>query len=164
MNVFNDDERDYENILEQVLAERMLVPTSSPGKQSIGGWHTKHFALGRGWLGEAMARRIRRAGLEGSGMCWGNILPTGSAYRAHSRRKQQRVCVWCLAGAGALHIEGIGIVPDRPGQLVVFPGAARHWVPTVTSERVTIAANLNQSYEKAKRPGVAEPFQGAKDF
>ncbi len=117
----------------------------SVGMMSVGGWHTRHFKIGADWLGEAMLCRLRAAGHTadaGAGRCWGNILPPGSEYRAHSHRRTKQVAVWCLVGSGALHIAPDVVVPDRPGQLVIFAGDSVHWVPTVRSERFTIAANL----------------------
>lgn len=126
-----------------IRAERARgVPTVS-GLRSLGGWHTARFRLGTGWLGEAVRQRLARAGYSVvDGECWANILPIGSEYDRHHHYRQPRVGVWCLAGTGSLHIEPDVVVPDRPGQLVLFPGHLFHWVPKVNSERITVAINL----------------------
>lgn len=91
-----------------------------------------------------MWRRLERAGVRSSlGTCWGTVLPPGAEYVRHRHGGGRApVAVWCLTNSdGALHIED-DVVPDRAGQLVVFPQSQWHWVPKVDVERVTIAANL----------------------
>lgn len=135
---------DVAELIARMRAERETAKRKRTGMHSIGGWHTRSLYLGRGWLGEPFARRLERAGWGAVfGACWGNILPPGAEYGAHSHGKTRLVAVWCLAdGDGGLHIEPDIVVPDRADQVVIFPGVLKHWVPKVTRERITAAANF----------------------
>lgn len=128
------------------MRRELRVNGTARGLHSAGGRHTRRFEVGAGWLGRAVLQRIRQAGHLARitrGFCWGNVLPPGSMYLAHDHKGQTDVAVWCLTGSGALHIEPDVVIPDRAGQLVIFSGSCKHWVPKVESERITIAANLN---------------------
>lgn len=131
------------DLIERLRLERARDPIGQRGNHSVGGWQTFGFRLGADWLGEAMWRRLERAGLKsGLGTCWGTILPPGAEYARHRHGiGRSLVAVWCLSGSGELHVED-QTIPDRPGQLVVFQQSKWHWVPKVDTLRVTVAANL----------------------
>jgi hypothetical protein len=131
--------------LERIRLERARDPVGQTANHSVGGWQTRAFRLGADWLGETMWYRLERSGVKSSlGTCWGTILPPGAEYTKHRHGiGRNLIAVWCLTNnSGALHIEPDVVVPDRAGQLVVFPQSLWHWVPSVDVERVTIAANL----------------------
>ena len=120
-------------LIERLRSERARGVKSLSRMHSAGGWHTS----GR-WITEAMERRT---GLVVR-VCWGSILPPSASYEAHTHGNAKQVAVWCLTGDGELRIEPDVVVPDRPGQVVIFPGDRLHWVPAVARERITVAANL----------------------
>jgi hypothetical protein len=125
-------------LIARLRAERERDPKGFPGMHSVGGWHMQDRA---GWLREAMNRRLGRLGSVEA--CWGNILPPGASYGVHTHNTTKPVAVWCLTNSdGVLYIEPDVLIPDRAGQIVIFPGNFRHSVTVVGRERVTVAANL----------------------
>lgn len=147
VQIFDDveDQVDLSNLIARMRAEHDGGVKSLTDMHTIGlAWHTARFGIGQGWLGEAVATRLMRAGLSPKGLCWGNILFAGAEYSAHAHPGANQVAVWCLDDSGgALHIEPDTVVPDRAGRLVVFTPSQKHWVPKVTRDRFTIAANIH---------------------
>lgn len=130
-------------LVEALLLERARDPVGQSSRL-IGGWQSRMVRIGSGWLGEAMWRRLERVGIKSTlGTCWGGILPRGAECERHRHGIGRKpVAVWCLTNSGGtLHVED-DVVPDRAGQLVVFPQSKWHWVPKVDALRVTVAANL----------------------
>lgn len=131
-------------LAERLIAARNSGIKSARGMHSIGGWHTERYPVGEGWLGGAMRWRLELGGCLSRGLCWASVLPPGAEYGAHTHSGHRRVAVWCLTDSGsALHIEPDIVIPDHAGQLVFFSADARHWVPKVDRERVTVAVNLS---------------------
>jgi hypothetical protein len=133
------------DLVARLQLERARDPVGQTANHSIGGWQTHGFRIGTDWLGEAMWRRLERAGFKSAlGTCWGTILPPGAEYTKHRHGiGRDLIAVWCLTNSkSALYFEPDVVVPDRAGQLIVFPQSLWHWVLKVDVERVTIAANL----------------------